>query len=82
MASELEWCCEERAFAEDVGNFLYLPNRDGWVFSDGPMRRMTSMAAFLASTRGGDDHTGEPYVFQACPWCGADLPRPDEDDGG
>lgn len=48
---------------------LYRPDRDGWMFTDIPIRRMSPMAAYFAGERGGENNTGEPYIYIVCPWC-------------
>lgn len=83
--------CEERKTAVRDGTMLYRPDRDGWMFTDIPIRRMSPMAAYFAGERGGENNTGEPYIYIVCPWCSEDLPRPtfdivwnpnDQGDGG
>lgn len=71
--------CEERIAAQKDGWFVYVYDRDGWVFTDGPMRRMSTLAAYYASERGVENHTGEPFVWHCCCFCGLDLPTPDHD---
>lgn len=61
------------------GWFLYAPDRDGWIFTDGPIRTMSPLAAFYGGERGVDNHTGEPYSWTCCPFCGLDLPKPSFD---
>lgn len=79
----LECRCLDRAHAQDVGEFVFLAHYDGWCFVDGPRRRMTLSAKSNGIVRGVESHEGEPYVWQACPWCGDDLPKPDDgEDGG
>ncbi len=71
-----EPCCTSRTIAEAAGEFLYIRDYDAWCFVEGPRRRMTLKAAYLLSERGGDNHDGEFYGYESCPWCGADLPKP------
>lgn len=59
------------------GSFLLSFTLEGWIFADGPMRKMSPMAAYYANERGVMNHTGEPFVWVTCPWCGLDLPQPD-----
>ena len=50
----------------------------GWVFFDVPTRTMSRHARFRALVDRSEyehtDHTGEPYVYEVCPFCGHDLP--------
>jgi hypothetical protein len=81
----LERCCTEREQAEHRGEFCYIAYFDGWCFTDGPRRRMSDLAVSNAAVRGMERHDGEPFVYSCCPFCGADLPKPEEDiqaDGG
>ncbi len=73
-----EPCCTDRAIAEAAAEFVYLRDYDAWAFVEGPRRRMTAYHAYLLSDRGGDQHIGEFYSWLDCPWCGAELPRPDD----
>jgi len=66
--------CRERKEANERGEFREWPDREGWIFADGPFRTRTTAAQYFASERGVDDHTGEPFVHTVCPWCGCDLP--------
>jgi hypothetical protein len=59
------------------GQFILSRTHEGWVFTEGPMRRMSPMAAYYANERGVMNHTGEPFVWVTCPFCGGDLPIPD-----
>jgi hypothetical protein len=66
--------CRERRDAFKDGWFIYAPDRDGWIFTDGPIRERTRAALYYGPERGVDDHSGEPFVWQCCPFCGEDLP--------
>ena len=67
--------CSARYKAMHDGEFMLHFTLGGWVFTPGPMRRMTPKAAYLASERGSDNHTGEPFVWvHDCPFCGKLLP--------
>lgn len=77
-----ERCCVDREFAEDTGAFAYIATYDAWCFVDGPRRTMTFKASWLLTERGGESHDGEPFRWHSCPWCGADLPTPDDETGG
>jgi hypothetical protein len=74
----LERCCDDREHAERNREFVYLRDYDGWCFVDGPRRSMTGKASYLLNERGGMQHIGEFYSWESCPFCGADLPRPDD----
>lgn len=84
----VEYCeCRTRVEAERYGAFLYAPDRSGWIFVDDKLRRASSAGA----ARGVENHDGEPYVWECCPWCGHDLRPPrfdivwipdDQGDGG
>ena len=52
----------------------------GWVFKDGPYRTLTWRAVYYSDGRT-PDHTGQPYVWVSCPWCGRDLAPPPDDEG-
>lgn len=68
--------CKERHAAEKEGRFIHDQSRDGWVFTEGPYRRMTFSAVYFESERGLENHNGEPYVWTCCFSCGLDLPSP------
>jgi hypothetical protein len=55
----------------------------GWVFREGPVRRLNEAAKWKAAYFGQEieDHTHEPYVFTVCPFCGKDLAPPPDDEG-
>lgn len=69
-------CCEDRERASESDGFQFIASLDGWCFTDGPRRRMTLTAQSFAVTRGIENHTGEPFVWTCCPFCGGELPRP------
>jgi hypothetical protein len=50
----------------------------GWTFCDVPTRTMSKAAHYYAfidrSEYTHEDHSGEPFVYHVCPWCGNDLP--------
>lgn len=71
--------CLDRERAMEADSFQYISAYDGWCFLDGPRRRMSSIALSLAATRGVDNHSGEPFVWHDCPFCGGELPNPDAD---
>lgn len=82
--------CDERCQARDDKRFVYSGPHQGWIFTTGPRRTMTAKARYLGSTRPGFvDHSGDPVVFEVCPFCGGDLPmtqphygQADGEDGG
>lgn len=67
-----ECYCADRVAA--VSEFFYWPEREGWIFADSPLRHLTRGANYWKEERHVDDHSGEPFVWTSCPWCGADLP--------
>jgi len=69
--------CKERYRAMSRGEFLYSGQHDAWFFPDMRFRSMSVAALYFASERGIDDHSGQPYLWHCCPWCGADLPQPE-----
>ncbi len=73
-----EPCCTDRTIAEAAGEFVYLRDYDGWALVEGPRRWMTFKAAYLLSARGGTGHEGEFFSWDCCPWCGSDLPKPED----
>jgi hypothetical protein len=75
--------CPERLWAVVEGSFGPAKSLGGWVFREGPWRRLDDTAKWRAVYYGQDqpDHTGEPYVFTQCPWCGKDLAPPPDDEG-
>ena len=60
------------------GLFLPAKTLGGWVWIDAPLRHLTFLARFY--NEGTPDHTGEPFVFVDCPFCGGVLPVPLTDD--
>jgi hypothetical protein len=76
MANALVCDCAERHAAERRGEFLYLAFVHGWVFDGGPFRTMTPAGRYFRFERDVEDHTGEPYSWVTCPFCGFDLPMP------
>lgn len=74
-------CCDDRHFARFRGEFVFMERWAGWVFVEGPTRRMSPAAKYFAlidrSQFDHHDHTGEPFVWLTCPWCGGDLPPQD-----
>ncbi len=78
MSDSSEPCtCEERQLATARGHFLLSRTHEGWIFLEGPMRRMSPMAAYYGNERGVMNHTGEPYTWVTCPWCAGDLSPPE-----
>lgn len=56
-----------------------IPNRDDgyWEIPADLPRRMGWRARFYAKQRNQNyiDHSGDPYAWFSCPWCGGDLPE-------
>lgn len=67
--------CRERHAATQNAELFYWAEREGWVFTNGPMRRLTRGAAYWKGERAIDDHTGEMFVWVDCPFCGLELPK-------
>ena len=76
MSSWLQCDCPHRHAAQKLGQFFYMALFKGWVFDDGPFRAMSESARYFRFERDLEDHTGEPFVYHTCPWCGCDLPSP------
>lgn len=70
--------CNERKAACDDGEMFFSQCSRGWVFVNGPLRRMSAKSRYYAmldrSEFSHTDHTGEPFSFTVCPFCGNDLP--------
>ena len=64
---ERDYCnCVARVLTEAAGQFVLARPFGGYVFPQGKTRRCVKPWAV-------EDHTGDPYVFVTCPWCGKDL---------
>ena len=78
MATRVVCACDRRRQAQADGDLLYWPSARGWMFPDLPLRKMDARARYYAYGVRGEfehaDHTGEPFVFELCPWCGHELP--------
>ena len=59
--------------AQASGEFVFLPHAQAWVFTgeDAPTRQLTWRARYYLD--GQPDHTGDPYHWHDCPFCGAPL---------
>lgn len=72
--------CFEREFAEEAGEFVYARRYDGYIFPYDPNRSMSLRTRMEVYSVRHDlmhpDHGGEPYVWQECPWCQGELPKP------
>jgi hypothetical protein len=68
--------CWARYKAQLRGDFVRA--LEGWRFTAGPVRRMSAKARYYAFGERREfphqDHTGEPYYWTTCPFCGGDLP--------
>ena len=62
--------CSDRHRAQVAGSFWWDAERGGWCWADIPKRRASSWKAKYFC----GDHTGEPYLIEACPYCGVPLP--------
>jgi len=77
--------CNERYNAMGCGAIVYSHYLLGWVLRETPLRQRFGSATYYAVERGIEDHTGEPFLWQSCPWCGCELPpepRPEGDATG
>jgi hypothetical protein len=70
--------CEGRASAVRAGYFWWEMKLGGYVCSLIPTRKASWRAKFYDL----DEHDGEMYVLELCPFCGMDLPQlfPDSSD--
>ena len=76
--------CVERLVAIVEQEFGPARVLGGWVFRDGPYRKLDDLAKWKAAyyeEEAPTDHTGEPYAWVTCPFCGRDLPPPPDDEG-
>lgn len=79
--------CKERQAAMCDEVFLPAKSLGGWIFIDGPYRQLADLIKWKNIYFGNEleDHSGKPYVWIVCPFCGGDLPAPlmdyDESDG-
>ena len=66
--------CAKRLAAQAQGEFVFLPHAKAWVFTgeDVPRRALTWRARYYLKD-GEPDHTGEPYHWTCCPFCGGEL---------
>lgn len=67
--------CDERTSAHLRGEFQWSYTRNSWYFPD-VTRQQTWRARYY--NEGTADHTGEPYEYFDCPWCGNVLPGCDD----
>ncbi len=74
--------CQARWTAMEAGEFIYLEAFPGWVFTEAPLRGPIGglSSRNFAIARGVEDFSGEPFVWQCCPFCGHDLPMPVRED--
>jgi hypothetical protein len=75
--------CPERLLAVVNNQFGPARSLGGWVFREGPERRLNEAAKWKAAYFGQEieDHSHEPYVHTCCPFCGRDLAPPPDDEG-
>lgn len=67
-----DYCaCAARVLAEDAKQFVYAKPFRGYVFPKGVRRRCGKEVWQVP-----ENHTGDPYVFTTCPWCGRALELP------
>lgn len=73
--------CAERFIAICQDEFGPAKSLGGWIFRDGPYRQASWKDWNRARYYGIEDHTGQPYIWVSCPWCGKDLAPPPDDEG-
>lgn len=76
--------CPERLWAVVHNEFGPARVLGGWVFRDGPFRELNDNAKWKAvyyDRPEPTDHTGEPYAWVDCPFCGRSLPEPPDNEG-
>lgn len=71
--------CDRRRAAQLLGDFVGLPHQRAWAFTDGACHRaMSAKARYYAFGERAEyphkDHTGEPFLWVSCPFCGHELP--------
>lgn len=65
--------CRARISAERAGRFLYrFAEPVGWCFADDPPRTTTFEKAYRAE----QNHNGEPFIWDLCPFCGREMIPP------
>lgn len=74
--------CPERLWAVVHNEFGPAKSLGGWIFREGPFRALGDLVKWRAVYYGQEqvDHSGEPYVWVTCPWCGRDLAPPPDDE--
>lgn len=63
--------CHDRATAVRAGIFFWDMRIGGYICTDLPTRT----ASFRAKYYNLDEHEGEHYRLEICPWCGMQLPE-------
>lgn len=63
--------CDGRVDAMRRKAFVWNHELMGWVDLTAPPRISTDRAKYYNG-----DHTGEPYIWKDCPFCGHELPNP------
>jgi hypothetical protein len=66
--------CRARHEATRTEGFVEITDLGGWCFVDGPIRWVSTRAQYFQGERGIENKTGEPFVWECCPFCGLDLP--------
>lgn len=69
---------DKRRRDEAIGTTRFSATFGGWVMSDVPTRTMSRASHYWAFVHRDEfehtDHTGEPFVWEVCVYCGGDLP--------
>lgn len=78
VATRIICSCDKRRLAQANGELLYVAEMRGWMFTDLPRRFMDARARYYAYGERAQyahaDHSGEPFVFELCVFCGHELP--------
>ena len=65
--------CPGRYEAVRAGRFWWDHKVHGYVTTDIPPRKQSSAARWFGGERGIEDHTGELYRLEKCPYCSMNL---------
>ena len=70
--------CPERMEAQARGEFFPDFENWGYVRTDIPLRKISGRAHYFIYVERQDlfhpDHSGKPFTWSNCPWCGEELP--------
>lgn len=78
MTTRVVCVCDARGEAMKDATLIYWPHAKAWVLTEVKPRRMSGAARYFAFAERQQyahaDHSGEPYTFTLCPFCGHELP--------